>query len=1680
MKRNIFLLLLTPLVLISMIQVQPLGNILESIQAKWHTYISRFPADKVYLRNDKSLYRPGETIWFSVFVRNADLTASSQSDVVYVELINPKGTIEKSCKIVQQNGVAKGDFALEKSIAGGLYKLKAYTWWQKNDANPAIFEKEIQIQEVVLPRLKLNLDFVKESYSAGEEVACVLKAETNENTPLAKQQIAFSVQIAGETAEAQKMETDESGQAIIRFALPKKLETSDALLNVTTEYQGQTEAISRAVPVNLNQVKVEFFPEGGDLVANLPCRVAFRVLNEKNKPADASGYIADSKGKKVADFQSENKGMGTFAFTPDKNETYKAHITNPTKVTTIFQLPKIKHEGFAVQLIENSPSKIKLSVYASDKNELHLMVNVQEKNVFSQSYRVTEGQNFIEIPTQNLSAGVAQITVFDKKGIPQVERLVLVNPHKKLKVHIATEKEKYLPREKVTANLEVTDENDKPVVAHFALSVVNDQLLSFADDKSSDIFSWLLVENELKDKIHEPHFYFDEKESLEKRMKTLDNLLLTAGWRRFTWTDIEEKEKPIWYDADKTEIKGTVMRSDATKGWIPQAGAEIKVNGMKGTFFTNEKGEFHIKHVPIPAYIKASFENKEAESTLSYITNYNNYLYLSDKKAIVSQPAANAQKTEAKTVVKPTIVPSFTGGSGKISGKVIDNHGKATEAAEVRLYIGEDVVNGAITDANGEYAIQPIDAGNYDLEVVYLDMAQKITGIPVINGITRYIDIDLGGGAVLAIEKGNPAQRKVIKTDAKAVPQNVFPAKQKVIVAAAEVEEVGEVLTTSVVQGKQDIQTKEVVITAFKNPPFEKDPNAQGTILDNKQLKNKATRNINAVASITPGVYQQDEGDFALSFRGAREGGTQYIVDGVKVRGNPNIPQAAIGRMEVYTGGTPAEFGDFTGGVINITTTSSAYRPVFPDRNSYTSSNRSCTCAFCTEYRNNYINGVAKPAKPNYLYATAREFANPVYSENEKITERDDFRSTIYWNGDVETDENGKASVSFYTSDEITSFRIIAEGISDAGKLGRGEKVFFTQLPFSLSTKLPVELVAEDKLILPITLVNNTNETLSGLLQVQVPLAMVAMDSTESFVSVAAHQAQTFYKSYQVLTQNYRYANSFIQVKFSASGLDDAIKQPIRILHKGFPVMISASGQEQTQTFEFEVINPVSNTTTANFEAYPDMLEQMLSGIEGMLHEPHGCFEQTSSSTYPNILVLNYLKETNQLKPEIEKKALDLIERGYKRLVSFECKNKGFEWFGGDPAHEGLTAYGVLEFTDMKKVWNGVEEKMLQRTQDWLLSRKDGKGGFERNARALHQFGMSDQESMNAYIVWALSENKMEGLEKEVQTCYENALKTENPYQLALVANILYNYGRDKDAKNIVSLLLGKQNPESQWVHPASFHSAPGSEGIGLSIETSALALMAMLKSEQKDWATIRHLVNHICKNRSGYGMFGNTNSTVLALRALTMFAKENKVMREDGKIDLFADGKKIGEANYQKGVMGKITISDLQAHFPQGKHQIEVKYIGTNNPLPYTFQLAHYTYLSLSSIDCKLNLTAHLLKSSFKVGETARLKAVLTNTKNEGLAMTIATIGIPAGFTLQPWQLKEMQEKGIFDYYETEGNTLILYYRQMNPLEVKEINLDLRVELAGKYAAPASSAYLYYTNEHKAWTSVGEVEIVP
>jgi alpha-2-macroglobulin-like protein len=254
---------------------------------------------------------------------------------------------------------------------------------------------------------------------------------------------------------------------------------------------------------------------------------------------------------------------------------------------------------------------------------------------------------------------------------------------------------------------------------------------------------------------------------------------------------------------------------------------------------------------------------------------------------------------------------------------------------------------------------------------------------------------------------------------------------------------------------------------------------------------------------------------------------------------------------------------------------------------------------------------------------------------------------------------------------------------------------------------------------------------------------------------------------------------------------------------------------------------------------------------------------------------------------------------------------------------------------------------------------------------------------------------------------------------------------------------------------------------------------MAILKSEGKNAGEMTKAVKWLVASRNGYGAFGNTQGTILALKALTEYAKYSKQIREDGKIIVFVDGKKAGEKEYKAGEKNAIVMEGLETYIKgEGSHDILVKFEGTKTALPYSVAVSWNTSLPNSQKECVVDLKTKLFTTTANVGETVRFSAKVTNKKNEGIPSTMVILGIPAGFTVQPWQLKELQDKKVFDYYEVSGNNIAIYYRCMAPAAVKEINLDLKAEMPGEYDAPASTAYLYYTNEFKTWNAVDRITI--
>ncbi|TCI90366.1 TonB-dependent receptor plug domain-containing protein [Tenacibaculum sp. M341] len=705
---------------------------------------------------------------------------------------------------------------------------------------------------------------------------------------------------------------------------------------------------------------------------------------------------------------------------------------------------------------------------------------------------------------------------------------------------------------------------------------------------------------------------------------------------------------------------------------------------------------------------------------------------------------------------------------------------------------------------------------------------------------------------------------------------------------------------------------------------------------------------------------------------------------------------------------------------------------------------------------------------PNYntsnQYYLGKEFYIPKYEGKELPKERSDFRQTIYWNPVIQTDEYGKAEFEFYNSDAITSFIMTVEGIGYNGLLGRQQHKYATKKLLSVDFKTPNYMVLNDTITLPVTITNETKTKKNIKLAIALPKHLKFQGSFNKEIFVNANSS--IIKNIKVIPFA-KGKNKTIEASITSTGFSDVIKRKTTIVSPYFPTRVSVSGSK-SDAFNVQLNNIVNNSIQADFTVYTDVIGDVMNGIESIIREPYGCFEQVSSSTYPNILVLKYLQETNKSNPEIEAKALEYIKKGYKKLAAYETSKDGFEWYGAAPPHEALTAYGLLEFTEMKEVFNGVSEPMLQRTIKYLLSRKNGKGGFKQN-RGKYGFSAAPENVNNAYIVYAISESKIEAdIQKEYNTTFTEALKSNDAYRMALLACASFNLNKTANAKLLIDKIKANIN-EFHFSKLPVDDTITRSYGNAKSIETVAFTLLALLKENEPDDFLITQGIEYLVNQRK-YGRFGSTQSTSMALKALIEYTKTQKnKMIQQNSLQLSINGKEITK-DLLNTVNGKVEIKNIESYFTKGNQNIKVQFSDIKNTFPYSLNITYDSFLPDSSTECPVLLKTSITDKKYKVGDNVSMSIKVKNKKNKHLGMVTSIIGIPSGTTPQAWQLKELVKQNKIAYYEIFDNYLVFYWRSLKANELKNIRLDLKADIAGNYKAPASAAYLYYGDEFKHW----------
>jgi len=692
---------------------------------------------------------------------------------------------------------------------------------------------------------------------------------------------------------------------------------------------------------------------------------------------------------------------------------------------------------------------------------------------------------------------------------------------------------------------------------------------------------------------------------------------------------------------------------------------------------------------------------------------------------------------------------------------------------------------------------------------------------------------------------------------------------------------------------------------------------------------------------------------------------------------------------------------------------------------------------------------------------------------------RTDFRETIFWNGNVETGADGNAEVAFVASDAITAFRATAEGVSAGGVPGGGSATFQSKLPLTLDVHLPLEVTSGDQIRLPVTLSNETDAALDADLDARFGAAfqLTASPVTGKIHLAAGEKRSLLFPLKVVATEG----SGDVDLAMTTLGLKDQIHKQIRVVPLGFPFEVSASGTAKPggdAHHDVELGGALPGSIHATVTMYPSPLAAMTKGMEAMIREPGGCFEQTSSSNYPNIMILGYLGANDAADAALVAKTQGTLDRGYKLLTGYETKQKGYEWFGQNPGHEALTAYGLMEFADMARVYD-VDHQMVERTAEWLMSRRDHKGGFARSTQALDSFGRAGEATTNAYIMWALAEaHRTAGLDPELAVQRTLGAETKDPYLLALAANTnLTAAPKAGETAAIVKRLVALQDAHGSF--PGAKESITMSGGESLTIETTAIATLALIKASPGNEyePQIRGAVDWLNAQRSGYGQWSNTQATVLGLKALTAYADHARQMQVAGSATLLVNGEPAGTINFDKGRKDALVWDNVASVLRPGHNTIALRLAG-GATLPYSIAIAYRAAKPQSSPAAKVAVTTQLAKEQVRMGEGVKLRAHIENTSTGGVPMTLARVGIPGGLTFQTWQLKELRDRGAIDFYETRPREVILYWRALAPSAKKDVDLDLLAAVPGSYEAPATSAYLYYTSEDKAWAPSVKVTI--
>jgi hypothetical protein len=690
---------------------------------------------------------------------------------------------------------------------------------------------------------------------------------------------------------------------------------------------------------------------------------------------------------------------------------------------------------------------------------------------------------------------------------------------------------------------------------------------------------------------------------------------------------------------------------------------------------------------------------------------------------------------------------------------------------------------------------------------------------------------------------------------------------------------------------------------------------------------------------------------------------------------------------------------------------------------------------------------------------------------------REYFPETMLWQPSLITDDKGIADLSVSFADSITTWRLSASANSKGGSIGGATVPLKVFQDFFVDIDLPVHLTQTDEVAFPVAVYNylKTPQTVKIELQKESWFELIddkgftrSLDLQPNEVTSVKFRIRAGKIGWQPLT-----------VKAFGSKKSDAVKRVVEVVPNGQKYERVVSDRltgNISQSLEIPA-NALPEASKLMVRMYPGAMAQVVDGLDGMMRMPCGCFEQTSSSAYPNVLIVDYIKKNRIANPQMLMKAEQYLNVGYQRLLTFERPGGGFDWWGREAPLVWTSAYGLQQFNDMSKVYP-IDRGIIDRTQGFLMRSRD-KDGTWSNIGATHGETIASMGNpkllLTSYVTWSLLESGYDRNQLKVSIDYiRNNIGAagDNGYILALVANALAAYDAKDDSTLKVCQMLDKLRQEEPTLkvqfYPAKGTSLTYGRGDSVSAETTALACLAMIKTGQFN-ASVNQSLAYLVKSKQAGGTWGTTQATILALKAL-LSGMGGAELKDDIHFTIKLNGEEAVRGKIGKNDADVMQAFELKDFKQTGANDVKIEVNGETN-LMYQIVSRHFEPWQKQpepdqpAIDVKVEYD----RTKLSTKDMLKAKATLKYNGKIPTYMVMLDLGIAPGFTVDPGDFAEMVGKNKIKKFEITARQVILYLGDVRPGDELTFEYVLRPRYPLRARTPATTAYEYNTPRNRA-----------